>query len=140
MGGAVDLDAQIPNNVALGDDRRLQRALEQWQPKFLDWWRDLGPSDFAARDVYLRPAIDVGQDGWANFGYVKMPEYRWGIFLSPAEVDRRIGFGAHKGEPAWQEVPGEHRGDLRRLVVVQGDTEPASVEQQRVLGHTAPSL
>ena len=27
-----------------------------------------------------------------------------------------------------------------RLIVVQGDTEPASVEQQRVLGDTAPSL
>jgi benzoyl-CoA 2,3-dioxygenase component B len=29
---------------------------------------------------------------------------------------------------------------LRRLVVIQGDTEPASVEQQRHLGKTAPSL
>ena len=42
--------------------------------------------------------------------------------------------------PAWQEVPGEYRADLRRLVVVQGDTEPASVEQQRALCLTAPSL
>jgi benzoyl-CoA 2,3-dioxygenase component B len=140
MASAVDLDARIPNNVGLGDDRRLQRALEQWQPRFLDWWGELGPSEFADRDVYLRTAIDVGQDGWANFGYVRMPEYRWGIFLTPAEDDRRVGFGAHKGEAVWHEVPGEHRGDLRRLIVVQGDTEPASVEQQRVLGRTAPSL
>ena len=29
---------------------------------------------------------------------------------------------------------------LRRLMVIQGDTEPASVEQQRHLGKTAPSL
>ncbi len=29
---------------------------------------------------------------------------------------------------------------LRRLIVIQGDTEPASVEQQRHLGRTAPSL
>ena len=29
---------------------------------------------------------------------------------------------------------------LRRLIVIQGDTEPASVEQQRLLGATAPSL
>ncbi len=29
---------------------------------------------------------------------------------------------------------------LRRLIVIQGDTEPASVEQQRFLGLTAPSL
>ena len=54
--------------------------------------------------------------------------------------DRKIGFGAHKGEPAWQEVPGEYRAMLRRLLVIQGDTEPASVEQQRHLGATAPSL
>ena len=35
---------------------------------------------------------------------------------------------------------GEFRNRLRRLIVTQGDTEPASVEQQRLLGHTAPSL
>jgi benzoyl-CoA 2,3-dioxygenase component B len=69
-----------------------------------------------------------------------MPEYRWGILLAPAVEGRRIAFGAHKGEPAWQEVPGEHRAMLRRLIVVQGDTEPAAVEQQRYLGRTAPSL
>ena len=46
----------------------------------------------------------------------------------------------HKGEDAWQEVPGEYRAMLRRLIVTQGDTEPASVEQQRCLGKTAPSL
>lgn len=40
----------------------------------------------------------------------------------------------------WQEVPGDLRGALRRLIVIQGDTEPASVEQQRHLGKTAPSL
>jgi benzoyl-CoA 2,3-dioxygenase component B len=32
------------------------------------------------------------------------------------------------------------RNPLRRLIVTQGDTEPASVEQQRLLGQTAPSL
>jgi benzoyl-CoA 2,3-dioxygenase component B len=32
------------------------------------------------------------------------------------------------------------RGMLRRIVVTQADTEPASVEQQRLLGCTAPSL
>ena len=45
-----------------------------------------------------------------------------------------IKFGQHKGEPAWQTVPGEYRAELLRLIVVQGDTEPASVEQQRHLG------
>ncbi len=55
-----------------------------------------------------------------------MLDYRWGIFLADANPDRRIAFGAHKGEPAWQKVPGEYRAELQRLIVIQGDTEPAS--------------
>jgi benzoyl-CoA 2,3-dioxygenase component B len=137
---AIDYSGQIPNNVNLAGDRRLQRALEQWQPGFLRWWRELGPVGLQAADVYLRTAISVDAEGWATFGYVKMPEYRWGIFLAEAEPGRTIAFGQHKGEPVWQDVPGEHRGTLRRLIVTQGDTEPASVEQQRHLGATAPSL
>src|SRR5437763_6007209 len=136
----VNYDELIPNNVDLAGDRRLQRALESWQPKFVDWWKELGPAEFQDKDVYLRTAIAVGQEGWANFDYVRMPEYRWGIFLAEPTPDRRIAFGDHRGEPVWQEIPGEHRADLRRLVVVQGDTEPASVEQQRHLCRTAPSL
>src|SRR5919106_946481 len=137
---AVDIDATIPNNVDLAGDRRLRRALESWQPRFIAWWKQLGPVAFQDNDVYLRTAIAVGQEGWANFDHVKMPEYRWGIFLADPEADRRIGFGDHRGEPVWQEVPGEYRSELRRLLVVQGDTEPASVEQQRALCFSAPSL
>jgi benzoyl-CoA 2,3-dioxygenase component B len=136
----VDIDARIPNNVDLAGDRRLQRALESWQPKFIEWWKQLGPVAYQDNPVYLRTAVDVGQEGWANFGHVEMPDYRWGIFLAEPEPDRRIAFGEHEGEPVWHDVPGEHRADLRRLLVVQGDTEPASVEQQRHLCTTAPSL
>jgi benzoyl-CoA 2,3-dioxygenase component B len=137
---AVDITATIPNNVGLADDKRLLRALETWQPRFLDWWRELGPVAFQDRDVYLRTAIAVGQEGWANFDHVKMPDYRWGIFLAEESEGRTIAFGDHLGAPVWQEVPGAYRADLRRLIVVQGDTEPASVEQQRALCLTAPSL
>ncbi|HSR56390.1 MAG TPA: benzoyl-CoA 2,3-epoxidase subunit BoxB [Alphaproteobacteria bacterium] len=136
----INYDEKIPNNVNLSEDARLQRALERWQPKFLDWWKELGPVGSSDYDVYLRTAVSVEPSGWAHFDYVKMPEYRWGIFLAPQEEDRKINFGAHKGEPAWQTVPGEYRSELRRLIVTQGDTEPASVEQQRRLGQTAPSL
>lgn len=129
---------KIPNNVNLSEDRRLQRALESWQPHYLDWWKDMGPAGTSQYDVYLRTAISAEPDGWAQFGYVKMPEYRWGIFLAPPVKDRKISFGAHKGEPVWQEVPGEYRAPLRRLITIQGDTEPASVEQQRHLGATCP--
>jgi benzoyl-CoA 2,3-dioxygenase component B len=136
----VDYSTKIPNNVNLLDDRRVLRALESWHPGYLDWWRDMGPEGFQESLVYLRTAVTVDPKGWAKFDYVCMPEYRWGILLAPQEDGRTIPFGDHLGEPAWQELPGEYRAMLRRLVVVQGDTEPASVEQQRHLGKTAPSL
>ena len=139
MTSTPDYAEKIPNNVDLADDRRLQRALESWQPNFLSWWESMGPT-LPTRDVYLRTAVNVGREGWAHFGHVAMRDYRWGIFLAERDPDRRIGFGEHKGEPPWQKVPGEYRSDLRRLIVIQGDTEPASVEQQRNLGATAPSL
>ena len=136
----IDYTDKIPNNVGLAIDRRLQRALESWQPNFLTWWHELGPTVFKENEIYLRTAVAVGRDGWAHFGYCRMPEYRWGIFLAEPESGRVISHGQHAGAPVWQDIPGEYRADLRRLVVVQGDTEPASVEQQRHLGRTAPSL
>ena len=137
---AIDYQERIPNNIDLAGNATLQRALEHWQPRFLDWWREMGPSDFLKADVYLRTATSVDAKGWASWGAVKMPDYRWGIFLTEPEPDRTIGFGDVMGTPAWLQVPGEHRTTLRRLIVTQGDTEPASVEQQRLLGHSAPSL
>ncbi|GIH20486.1 benzoyl-CoA 2,3-epoxidase subunit BoxB [Rugosimonospora africana] len=139
MGTAADYTEKIPNNVDLHTDRRLARALESWQPNFLTWWSSMGPT-LPTQDVYLRTAVNVGREGWAHFGHVAMRDYRWGIFLAERDRDRRIGFGAHMGEPVWQKVPGEYRAELQRLIVIQGDTEPASVEQQRNLGATAPSL
>jgi benzoyl-CoA 2,3-dioxygenase component B len=136
----VDYNTSIPNNVNLSDDRRVLKALEKWHPGYLNWWNNMGPEGFQESLVYLRTAVSVDPKGWAKFGYVKMPEYRWGILLAPEEEGRTIPCGEHAGKPAWQEVPGEYRSMLRRLIVIQGDTEPASVEQQRHLGQTAPSL
>src|SRR5947207_4704210 len=136
----IDLQALIPNNVNLADNGQLQRALEKWQPAFLSWWDEMGPSDFKAKEVYLRTAVGVDAQGWASYGYTPMPDYRWGIFLADKEENRKIGFGDFMGQAVWQDVPGEFRSTFRRLIVTQGDTEPASVEQQRMLGHTAPSL
>ncbi len=136
----INYTEKIPNNVNLSEDRTLQRALEHWQPNYLKWWDDMGPEGSQNYDVYLRTAVSVDPEGWAHFDYVKMPHYRWGIFLTPPEADRRIHFGENKGKPVWNDVPGEHRANLRRIIVTQGDTEPASVEQQRHLGLTAPSL
>jgi len=101
----------------------------------------MGPQGFQDyHQVYVRTAVSVDPEGWAHFEYVKLPEYRWGIFLADPVHDRRIGFGDFFGHPVWQEVPGEFRNQLRRLIVTQGDTEPASVEQQRWLGQRCPSL
>jgi len=136
----MQLHEKIPNNVNLSQDRKLLRALEKWLPNYMKWWMEAGPAGYQADNIYLRTAIDVGSDGWANFDYVKMPDYRWGIFLSTPEHERQIPFGDLLGKPVWQEVPGEFRNSLRRIIVTQGDTEPASVEQQRMLCNSAPSM
>ena len=136
----MELHEKIPNNVNLSSDPKLKRALENWQPNYVDWWMEMGPEGFQSDDVYLRTAISVDPGGWAHYDYVKMPDYRWGIFLTPSDPSRTIGFGDKMGQPVWQQVPGEYRKELRRLIVTQCDTEPASVEQQRLLGDTAPSL
>ena len=111
----VDYSTKIPNNVGLTDDQRVLKALEQWHPGYIDWWMTMGPEGFQTSDVYLRTAISIDPKGWAKFDYVKMPEYRWGILLAPRQEDRQVNFGTHKGEKAWQEVPGEYRAMLRRL-------------------------
>ena len=136
----VEYDTLIPNNVNLSSDKKVLKALERWHPGYINWWNDLGPTGFQNSLVYLRTAISVDREGWAKFDYVKMPEYRWGILLAPQKEGRTIPCGEHYGDPVWQEVPGEYRSMLRRLIVIQGDTEPASIEQQRHLGQTAPSL
>ena len=134
-----ELFEKIPNNVNLSSDRKLQKALLAWQPNFMQWWMDMGPEGCQEDQIYLRTAVSVEPGGWAHFDYVKMPDYRWGIFLAPP-TERSVPFGDHLGEPVWSEVPGEARKELRRIIVTQADTEPASVEQQRLLGKTAPSL
>jgi benzoyl-CoA 2,3-dioxygenase component B len=133
---AINYSEKIPNNVNLTDDRTLQRALEHWQPKFLQWWQTMGPSDFAAADIYLRTAVGVDAAGWASYGQVRMPDYRWGIFLADADPARTIGFGDHMGEPAWQQVPGEYRfaAAADRL---GGDTERESRSSSSARSGTA---
>ncbi len=136
----LNYQEKIPNNVNLSNDVSLQRALEHWQPKFKSWWKEMGPENFQENEVYLRTAISVDAAGWASYGKVKMPDYRWGIFLADPVRDKKIHFGDNIGKPVWKQVPGDYRSILRRLIVTQGDTEPASVEQQRLLGKTCPSL
>src|SRR5881628_626313 len=101
----VDYSTKIPNNVNLSEDRQVLKALEGWHPGYLDWWNDMGPEGFQESLVYLRTAVSVDPKGWAKFDYVRMPEYRWGVLLAPQDTERKVNFGRHIGEPAWQEVP-----------------------------------
>jgi len=86
------------------------RARKTGSLVFWQWWNEMGPEGFQRSDVYLRTATLSMRKEWATFDYLKMPDYRWGIFLAEPVPDRRIAFGEHKGEPVWREVPGEHRG------------------------------
>ena len=144
---AIDYSQRIPNNVDLAGDRRLQRALEAWQPAFQQWWAELGPARYQDAPVYLRTAVDVGRDGWAHFDHVLMPEYRWGIFLSEPIPDRRVGFGELKGEPVVAggagRVPhhaaapdrraGRHRAGLRRAAAPAGADRTVAVRPAQPL-------
>ena len=130
-----------PTTSTSSSDRRLQRALENWQPRFLDWWKDMGPDGtLGLRRLPAHRHLGRRQ----RLGQFRLRE---DAGLSLGHLPRRariptgvIAYGDNKGKPVWQEVPGELRSTLRRLIVTQGDTEPASVEQQRLLGKTAPSL
>ena len=124
----MSLTDSIPNNVDLGSDRKLLRALEKWQPDFLSWWRDMGPEGFQEDQIWLRTAISVDSGGWANYDYVKMPDYRWGIFLTPRSGERKIGFGDNAKYDAWEEVPfsrSEFVPNVGAPSVVIMDTSPS---------------
>src|SRR3546814_9525644 len=105
----INYSEKIPNNVNLSGDRALQRALEHWQPNYLQWWREMGPEASQNFDVYLRTAVSVQPDGWAHFDHVKMPDYRWGIFLAPQDGNRKV----HLGENIRSE---EHTYELQSLM------------------------
>ena len=102
---SIDYNERIPNNVNLAENRRLLRALEDWQPKFLEWWHDMGPDGYQAKEVYLRTATSVDAKGWAQFGYVKMPDYRWGIFLAEPEA----GWPMWSPKLTWRPASGSAR-------------------------------
>jgi benzoyl-CoA 2,3-dioxygenase component B len=129
----------IPNNVGLADDKRLLAAMTAYQSRFMHWWTQRGPREFLSAPMYLRTPTGCDPSGWAEFAFVKPKDYRWGLFRTPPK-SRSIGFGDHKGRQIWQTAPQEHAAELLRLIVVQADAEPGSVEQSCALAATAPSL
>jgi len=137
---AVDLACPVPNNVGLAEKPELRRSLEWFAVEFRKWWFESGPAGIRDNEVYLRTPVGVDAGGWAQYGFVPLSQYRWGVFQAPAKPGRVALFGAIAGQPVWQVLPQEHRDYIRKLLVTQGDTEPGSVEQSRRLALTAPSL
>ena len=136
----IDYSEKIPNNVNLGERPHAAaraRAVAAELPRLVE--RDGPGAASQSDDVYLRTAITVDAEGWAHFDYVKMPDYRWGIFLAdPASRTARSASATTWASRRGRRCPASTAPTLRRLIVTQGDTEPASVEQQRHLGLTAP--
>src|SRR6476661_4862048 len=81
-----------------------------------------------------REEIGVNHDDIRNF--------KFDTLYGAIETDE-ISFGYYKGRNKWEnvrQIPTQNMRDaLMNLIVYQGDTEFASVEQQRYLFETAPS-
>ncbi|MCL6480992.1 MAG: phenylacetate-CoA oxygenase subunit PaaI [Firmicutes bacterium] len=79
---------------------------------------------------------DVGVD------YPEITNFKFEAKFGPTRSNE-IEFGAFRGRPKWEKViqiPDQRiRDALQNLIIYQGDTEFASVEQQRYLFQTAPS-
>ncbi len=98
------------------------------------------------------PATEEQFEHWVDHfdrwvGRVDYPRHLLGDFkLEPKYADPPVAtveFGKYKGAQKWK-TPEEHpaanaRETLLKLVTIQGDTEFASVEQQRHLLETAPT-
>jgi benzoyl-CoA 2,3-dioxygenase component B len=89
-----------------------------WKGMFDEWRRDVG----------------VDRDEIKSFGFDTL--------YGAIETDE-IQFGHYKGRPKWEnlrQIPTQQiRDALLNMVVYQGDTEFASVEQQRYLFESAPT-
>src|SRR5690348_17071796 len=102
----------IPNNIGLAANGRLKAMLEPFRFKFLAWWAERGPEGFDAAQAYLRMPTGIDARGWAHYAYVRLPDYRWGIYQAAPEAGRRALFGRVAGRPVFHEPPAELRDAL----------------------------
>jgi benzoyl-CoA 2,3-dioxygenase component B len=97
-------------------------TFDDWVDVFREWQKDIG------YDTSLFSSVLEGYDFTEKF--------------SPPEHNE-ILFGEFSGQPVWESISDVPRPEIRdlllKLITVQGDTEFASVEQQRRLLDTAPS-
>ena len=91
-------------------------------------------SDWVGLFKAWREEIGVNNDDIQNF--------KFDTLYGSIETEE-ISFGYYKGRPKWEnlrQMPTQNMRDaLMNLIVYQGDTEFASVEQQRYLFETAPT-
>ncbi len=91
-------------------------------------------SDWVGLFDEWRKEIGVNRDEIASF--------QFDTLYGAIDIEE-IQFGAYKGRPKWQnlrQMPTQQMRDaLMNMIVYQGDTEFASVEQQRHLFETAPT-
>src|SRR5437868_7122065 len=115
----IDRGAAIPNNVGLEDRPALAHTLAQFRGEYMKWWGECGPQGFNAADCYLRMPVAADARGWASYEYVKLPEFRWGVYQSQRVPERRALFGRLAGAPALTEVPAEYRATMIKLLTTQ---------------------
>jgi benzoyl-CoA 2,3-epoxidase subunit B len=93
-------------------------TFDDWVDLFREWRKDIGVN------------------------YEEIENYKFEAKFGPTRSNE-IEFGAFKGRPKWEKVisiPDQRiRDALQNLIIYQGDTEFASVEQQRRLFFTSPS-
>lgn len=93
-------------------------TFDDWVDLFRVWQRDIGVA------------------------YPEITNYKFEAKFGPTRSNE-IEFGAYRGRPKWErvvQIPDQRMRDaLLNLIVYQGDTEFASVEQQRRLFETSPS-
>jgi benzoyl-CoA 2,3-epoxidase subunit B len=96
----------------------LLNTFDDWIDAFRAW----------QKEINLDPKVTEGFSFEAKFGDLRTDE---------------IEFGDYKGQRKWErvtQIPDQRiRDSLQHLIVYQGDTEFASVEQQRFLFETSPS-
>jgi benzoyl-CoA 2,3-dioxygenase component B len=93
-------------------------TFDDWVDLFREWQRDIGVA------------------------YPEVVNYKFEAKFGPMRSNE-IEFGAYKGRPKWErviDIPDQRvRDALMNLIIFQGDTEFASVEQQRHLFQNSPS-
>ena len=75
-------DFMIPNNVALDEDRRALRAMNDWSDHFRKWWNEYGPNVSANEKFRLRYPISAERKDWAHFEECTKESYPFGIWLA----------------------------------------------------------